>query len=70
MAHGRQMRIENPAVVGVRPNPKVVAGQLTSEDRDVVFAWVKLNQGALVAYRDDDIDTGQFLEQLKLLPAS
>ena len=70
MTHGRQMRIENIAVVAVRPNPRVVAGQLTSEDRDGVFAWVKLNQETLVAYWDDNIDTGQFLEQLKLLPAS
>jgi hypothetical protein len=70
MAHGRQMRIENTAVVAVRPSPRVIVGQLASEDSRVVSAWIRLNQEALVAYWDDDIDTGEFLDQLKLLPAS
>ena len=33
MTHGDQMNIANTAVVGVRPTPYVIAGQLSPDDR-------------------------------------
>jgi hypothetical protein len=57
MAHGDQMNIVNTAVVGVRPTPHVVAGNLSADDRQAVFEWVSLNTAALIASWEGRIDT-------------
>jgi hypothetical protein len=57
MTHGEQMNIANTAVVGVRPTPHVIAGDLAPGDRQAVFEWVSLNTAALVAYWEGRIDT-------------
>jgi hypothetical protein len=67
MAHGNRMNIENTAVVAVRPAPRVVAGRLDGDDQRLVTEWINLNFDALVAYWDEEIDTGQFIERLKTL---
>jgi hypothetical protein len=68
MSHGNQMSIDNTAVVALRPAPRVIAGRLTPEDRRLVSEWIELNRVALIAYWGEQIDTGQFIEQLKKLP--
>jgi hypothetical protein len=68
LTHGDQMNIANTAVVGVRPTPHVIAGQLSLDDQRVVFEWVSLNTAALVAYRDVRIDTIEFVQLLEQLP--
>ena len=68
--HGNRMTIEDTAVVAVRPAPRVVAGRLTSEDRRLVADWVRLNFEAIIGYWDSELDTGQFLERLKVLPST
>ena len=65
LTRGNQMNISNPAVVGVRPTPWVVAGQLDPKDEQSVFAWVTQNTAALVAYWNGSIDTMQLAQQLK-----
>jgi len=68
MTHGRQMTIENTAVVAVRPVPRVLAGRLSADDRHPVYDWIKLNSEAIVAYRNEELDTDEFIESLKKLP--
>ena len=68
MTHGNQMNIANTAVVGVRPTPRVLAGQLSPADEQAVFQWVSLNAGALVAYWEGRIDTARMIHALKPLP--
>ena len=68
--HGNRMTIEDTAVVAVRPAPRVVAGRLTPEDRRLVADWVRLNFEAIIGYWDNELDTGQFLERLKVLPST
>jgi hypothetical protein len=70
MTHGDQMTIDNTAVVGVRPAPHLVAGQLSSEDQRLVFEWIRLNAPAIIAYRDGSIDTVELVQALKPLPAA
>lgn len=70
MIHGNQMNIDNTAVMGVRPSPHLVAGQLSTEDERAVTAWVALNAAAIVAYWDGDIDTLELVQTLKQLPAA
>src|SRR5438132_8042512 len=67
ITHGDQMNIANTAVVGVRPSPHVIAGQLSPDDQRAVFEWVSLNTAALVAYwegRIDTIELGQLLQRI------
>jgi hypothetical protein len=68
MTHGRQMNIDNTAIVAVRPSPRVVAGHLTTDDRRVVAEWTALNADAIIDYWDEKLDTDQFLGRLKRLP--
>jgi hypothetical protein len=70
MTHGNQMTISNTAVVGVRPAPHVITGQLSSSDEQAVFEWVTLNADALVEYWEGRIDTIQLGQALKPLPSS
>jgi hypothetical protein len=68
MTHGNQMNAANTAVVAVRPTPRVIAGHLATDDERAVFQWVSLNQPALVAYWDGQIDTIQLGHLLRPLP--
>jgi hypothetical protein len=70
MTHGNRMTFDNMAVVAVRPAPRVIAGRLRSEDRQAVANWIQLNHEAIIAYWDAQLDTGQFLERLKILPST
>jgi hypothetical protein len=65
MTHGDQMNIANTAVVAVRPRPRVVTGQLLSADEQVVFAWVTLNEAALVAYWEGRVDAAGLVGRLR-----
>jgi hypothetical protein len=67
MSHGNRMNIDNTAVVAVRPSPRVVAGHLDVDDQRLVTEWINLNFDALVAYWAEEIDTGQFIERLKIV---
>jgi len=67
--HGNQMTVSNTAVVGVRPVPHIIAGQLSPDDQRGVFEWISLNVGALVAYWEGRIDTVQLGQALKRIPS-
>jgi hypothetical protein len=69
MAHGDQMNIANTAIVGVRPAPHVISGQLAAADARAVFQWISLNADALIAYWNGRIDTARLIYTLKPLPA-
>src|SRR6266851_8929710 len=69
MTHGNQMTVSNTAVLGVRPTPHVIAGQLSAEDQRAVSEWVSLNTDAFVAYWEGRIDTVQLGQALKRLPS-
>ncbi len=68
LTHGNQMNIDNTAVVGVRPAPHLVAGRLSSDDGRLVFEWIRLNVGTIIAYWDGIIDTAELIQALKPLP--
>lgn len=68
--HGNHMNVANTAVVGVRPTPRVIAGQLSPTDAQAVFEWVVLNRDTLVEYWDGRIDTARMIRGLKALPST
>ena len=65
--HGNRTTIHDTAVVAVRPAPRVIAGRLSPEDQRIVAEWISLNYEAIIGYWDSRIDTGQFLERLRLI---
>ena len=67
MSHGSQTSIDNTAVVAVQPRPRVIVGHLSSADQRAVVDWIKLNCDAIISYWDEQIDTGEFVERLKIL---
>jgi hypothetical protein len=69
MTHGNQMNIDNTAVVGVRPSPHLIAGQLSPDDERAVATWITLNADAIVAYWNGDIDTLELVQTLRRLGA-
>jgi len=68
MTHGNQMNAANTAVVAVRPRPNILAGRLAVDDERAVFRWVALNEAALIAYWNGQIDTIQLGRLLQPLP--
>jgi hypothetical protein len=68
--HGNQMNVDNTAIVGVRPDPHMVAGRLSSDDERLVFEWIKINAGAVIDYWEGTIDTLELVQALKRLPTS
>ena len=70
MTHGNQMNAANTAVVGVRPAPHLIAGRLSADDERLVFEWVALNNDALIAYWEGQIDTIDLGERLKPITSS
>ena len=65
MSYGNQMSVTNTAVVGVRPAPRLITGQLSPTDMQAVTGWVLLNETALVSYWDGTIDTATFIGRLR-----
>ena len=63
--HGDRMIIEDTAVVGVRPEPRVIEGPLATADFKAVAAWIALNEAALVGYWDGELSTVEFAGALK-----
>ncbi|MGH7117161.1 MAG: hypothetical protein ACREE9_22045 [Stellaceae bacterium] len=70
MTHGNQRNAADTAVIGVRPTPRAIAGQLSPDDERRVLEWLSLNTAALIAYWDGQIDTIQLGQMLRRLPAS
>jgi hypothetical protein len=63
--HGRQMIIRDAATVAVRPAPQVVVGTLSAADRQAIFQWIAMNEGALIDYWHFRIDADEFLQRLR-----
>lgn len=70
MTHGDQTDMADTAVVGVRPAPRVIAGQLAAADAQAVFQWIALNTDALIAYWNGRIDTARLIRALQPLRAA
>ena len=68
--HGPRMTIDNTAVVAIRPMPRLVEGQLSRADMKVVTDWLRLNETALVDYREGTIGTVELARRLQPLPST
>jgi hypothetical protein len=64
---GDKIDIEDMAVVGVRPTPTLIEGQLDSASLRQVQRWIVLNEAVLIGFWDGELDTVEMLEGLKRL---
>jgi hypothetical protein len=65
--HGRRMVLDDSIVVGLRPYPQQLIGQLSATDWNAVQNWIRLNESVLLDYWDFTIDTDEFLQRLQAL---
>ena len=65
--HGNAIQFNNTASVGVRPQPRLMAGNLSPPDLQAVSRWVTLNADPIVAYWDGIIDTSELMQRLRPL---
>jgi hypothetical protein len=67
-SHGTRMLPGNLATVAVRPASRLVAGQLSAADLQLVSQWIALNESALVDYWEYRISTPEFIRRLQKVP--
>jgi hypothetical protein len=60
-----KMGIGNSAVVGIRPRPRLIEGDLATADPRLVSDWIVLNEAALMDLWNEKIDAVELGERLK-----
>ena len=67
-SHGTRMLPGRLATVAVRPQPRLVTGNLSPADLDLVTQWIVRNEAAIVDYWDNRISTVELVHRLQPLP--
>jgi hypothetical protein len=62
---GERMVPEDTAVVGIRPVPALLEGNLGSEELEAVRRWIELNRDVLIAYWEGEADTAELIQRLR-----
>ena len=62
--HGRRMDLDDAAVMGVRPTPRLIEGELSAADQAAVSTWITANADVLIDYWDGKIDTAELSGRL------
>lgn len=66
--HGGRGAWSAAASVAVRPQPRVVAGNLLAADLRLVSDWIVLNEATILAFWDGTIEIDELLARLQRLP--
>jgi hypothetical protein len=69
VTHGNRMVLDDAAVVGIRPEPRLIAGALSPQDMRMVARWIELNRTALIEHWNGEIDGLDLSERLVRLEA-
>jgi hypothetical protein len=64
------MDISNTAIVGIRPQPRLLRSQLPAADFEQVAAWIALNEAALLDFWNGEIDTIELGARLRKVAAN
>ena len=67
--HGDTIQHDNMASVAVRPEPRLVAGDLSAADLALVSQWITLNAEMIIDHWDGRISTVEVAKRLRRLPA-
>ncbi|MBY0336985.1 MAG: DUF4160 domain-containing protein [Acetobacteraceae bacterium] len=65
--HGNRMSPDELVPVSIRPEPRLIEGDLPPEDLAAVSAWIRLNEEILLAYWDGSADTTDLIRDLRPL---
>ena len=57
------------ASVAIRPNVRIVEGEIGGVDFDLLTKWIELNRDVLVKYWDGEIDTKDAIDSLLRITA-
>jgi hypothetical protein len=60
-----RMDIGHTAVVGIRPSPTLIEGNLAPAGLEPVSRWISLNDAALIDFCNDSIDSVELAGRLK-----
>jgi hypothetical protein len=52
------------ATVGIRPEVRIIEGEIDAASLERLKAWIELNRATLISYWDGDIDTQDALDAL------
>ena len=64
---GDRIDVDDLAVVGIRPTPTLIEGQLDNASLKLVHDWITLNETTLIGYWNSELDTVEMLQNLKRL---
>ena len=62
-----KMDMANLAVVGIRPEPRLIKGRISTSDFELIARWIALNEDALLALWNGTIDGAEFGARLTKL---
>lgn len=65
--HGDRMEVDNLAVVAIRPRPRLLHGELSSDDLAAVVSWIEKNRIALIDFWEGRSDVTEFARALERL---
>lgn len=60
-----RMDIGHTAVVGIRPSPRLIEGNLASADLELVSQWIRANEEALIDFWNETIDSVELGTRLR-----
>jgi hypothetical protein len=60
-----KMDIGHTAVVGIRPSPRLIEGNLPSADLELVARWIRANEDALIDFWNETIDSVELGTRLR-----
>lgn len=66
--HGNRMVPDDTAVVGLRPEPRLIEGTLRADDLAPVLRWAAANRDVLMDYWEGRIGTGAMVGRLVPVP--
>jgi hypothetical protein len=67
VVHDDRIDLNDVAIVSIRPEPKLLHGQLSRSDLEQVRRWVELNRAALLDHWEERTDGMDLIEALKPL---
>ena len=66
--HGRRVILDDMATVAVRPEPKLLHGDLSRRDLEAVSAWITLNREVIIDHWNGEADAFDLVRRLRPLP--
>ena len=60
-----RMDIAHTAVIGIRPTPRLIEGELRRAEFELASRWIRLNEAALIDFWNETIDSAELAGRLR-----